>query len=98
MVGRPRPVIHGAGIVGCALADEVTERGRADVTVVEQGPLHATGGSHAPGPVFRIDPSKAMTEFAAYTVREYGGLTLGGRPRFDRVGGLDVATSRRAEA
>ncbi|MDR8410441.1 FAD-binding oxidoreductase [Nonomuraea sp. 3-1Str] len=95
-------MIHGSGIVGCALADELTERGRTGVTVVEQGPLHAPGGSgsHAPGPVFRTDPSKAMTEFAAYTVREYGGLTLGGRPCFDRVGGPDVATTpeRRAEA
>ena len=47
-------VIIGAGIVGCALADELTQRGWTDVTVLEQGPLWAAGGStsHAPGLVF----------------------------------------------
>lgn len=49
-MSRPRLVIVGAGIVGCALADELTERGWTDVTVVDQGPLFAAGGSssHAP--------------------------------------------------
>ena len=55
MATQPRIVIVGAGIVGCALADELTARGRTDVTVLEQGPLFATGGStsHAPGLVFQ---------------------------------------------
>ncbi|MFI6812224.1 FAD-dependent oxidoreductase [Nonomuraea sp. NPDC050328] len=90
MVGRPRLVIIGAGIVGCALADELTGRGWTDVTVVERGPLFRTGGSssHAPGLVFQTNSSKAMTEFAAYTVRKY--LALG---TFDQVGGLEVATT-----
>ncbi|MBO3751317.1 FAD-dependent oxidoreductase [Streptosporangiaceae bacterium NEAU-GS5] len=89
-MARPRVVIIGAGIVGCALADELTARGWTDLTVVEQGPLYATGGSssHAPGLVFQTNPSKTMTEFAAYTVRKY--LTLGG---FNQVGGLEVATT-----
>ncbi|MER7505354.1 FAD-dependent oxidoreductase [Nonomuraea pusilla] len=95
MAGRPRLVIVGAGIVGCALADEFTERGWTDVTVVEQGPLFAAGGSssHAPGLVFQTNPSKTMTEFAAYTVRKYGALTLRGEPCFRQVGGLEVATT-----
>ena len=48
----PRVVIIGAGIVGAGLADELTERGWTDVTVLEQGRLFAAGGStsHAPGP------------------------------------------------
>ena len=47
-----RVVVIGAGIVGCSLADELTARGWTDVTVLEQGPLPAPGGStsHAPGP------------------------------------------------
>ena len=51
MAASPRVVIIGAGIVGCALADELDQRGWTDVTVVEQGPLFAAGGStsHAPG-------------------------------------------------
>ena len=48
----PRVVIIGAGVVGAALADELTARGWDDVTVVDQGALPAPGGStsHAPGP------------------------------------------------
>ncbi|WP_219513562.1 GcvT family protein [Nonomuraea ceibae] len=90
MVSRPRTVIIGAGIVGCALADELTGRGWTDVTVVDRGPLPATGGSssHAPGLVFQTNPSKTMTEFAAYTVRKYAALGC-----FERVGGLEVATT-----
>ena len=95
MTVQPKVVIIGAGIVGCALADELTERGWTDVTVLEQGPLFATGGSssHAPGLVFQTNASKAMTEFASYTVRKYSGLTLDGQWCFRPVGGLEVATT-----
>jgi glycine cleavage system aminomethyltransferase T/glycine/D-amino acid oxidase-like deaminating enzyme len=95
MVSRPRSVIIGAGIVGCALADELTGRGWTDVTVLDQGPLFAAGGSssHAPGLVFQTNPSKTMTEFASYTVEKYLGLDAGGRPCFDQVGGLELATT-----
>ena len=90
MTESPRVVVIGAGIVGSALADELTERGWTDVTVVDQGPLFATGGSssHAPGLVFQTNPSKTMTEFAAYTVRKLHGLGC-----FRQVGGLEVATT-----
>lgn len=95
MTRIPRVVIVGAGIVGCALADELTERGWTDVTVLDQGPLFATGGSssHAPGLVFQANPSKAMTEFARYTVRKYSALTLDGLWCFRQVGGLEVAAT-----
>nr|WP_045875947.1 FAD-dependent oxidoreductase [Pseudofrankia sp. DC12] len=65
----PRVVIVGAGIVGCALADELTMRGWTDVTVLDRGPLFRTGGStsHAPGLVFQVNPSRAMAGFARYT-------------------------------
>src|SRR3954464_12112967 len=89
MAGRPRVVIVGAGIVGCALADELTERGWTDVTVLDQGPLFATGGSssHAPGLVFQTNPSKPMAEFATYTVQKLVGLGA-----FSQLGGLEIAT------
>ncbi|MEZ0069728.1 glycine cleavage system aminomethyltransferase T/glycine/D-amino acid oxidase-like deaminating enzyme [Streptacidiphilus sp. MAP12-20] len=95
MAAQPKVVVIGAGIVGCALADELTERGWTDVTVLDQGPLFATGGSssHAPGLVFQTNPSKAMTEFAAYTVAKYRELTLDGEWCFRPVGGLEVATT-----
>ncbi|BBH68812.1 sarcosine dehydrogenase [Actinoplanes sp. OR16] len=86
----PRVVIIGAGVVGSALADELTERGWTDVTVVDRGPLFTTGGSssHAPGLVFQTNPSKTMTELAAYTVAKLTGLGV-----FRQVGGLEVATT-----
>ena len=95
MTSTPRVVIIGAGIVGCALADELTERGWTDVTVLDQGPLFATGGSssHAPGLVFQTNPSKTMTEFARYTVEKYSALQLDGQWCFRQVGGLEVATT-----
>ncbi|MFG2530217.1 FAD-dependent oxidoreductase [Streptomyces sp. NPDC048516] len=90
-----RVVVIGAGIVGCSLADELTARGWTEVTVLEQGPLPAPGGStsHAPGLVFRTGPSKTMTEFAAYTVEKFGALEVDGLSCFNQVGGLEIATT-----
>ncbi|MFJ5100199.1 FAD-dependent oxidoreductase [Streptomyces sp. NPDC088554] len=91
----PRVVIIGAGIVGCSLADELTARGWTDVTVLDQGPLPAPGGStsHAPGLVFRTSPSKALTDFASYTVEKFTSLSVDGLSCFNPVGGLEVATT-----
>jgi len=95
MTKPPRVVIIGAGVVGSALADELTERGWTDLTVVDQGQLFTPGGSssHAPGLVFQTNPSKTMTEFASYTVRKLSSLTLDGQWCFRQVGGLEVATT-----
>ncbi|MFD9254515.1 GcvT family protein, partial [Streptomyces bottropensis] len=91
----PRVVIIGAGVVGAALADEISARGWTEVTVVDQGPLPATGGSssHAPGLVFQTNPSKTMTELARYTVEKFCSLDVDGEPCFLQVGGLEVATT-----
>ncbi|CAM5235093.1 FAD-dependent oxidoreductase [Streptomyces sp. KS_5] len=91
----PRVVIIGAGVVGAALADEISARGWTEVTVVDQGPLPATGGSssHAPGLVFQTNSSKTMTELARYTVEKFCSLDVDGKPCFLQVGGLEVATS-----
>ncbi|MDT8912879.1 FAD-dependent oxidoreductase [Amycolatopsis sp. PS_44_ISF1] len=90
-----RVVIIGAGIVGANLADELTARGWTEVTVLDQGPLPLTGGStsHAPGLVFQTNASKAMTEFAGYTVEKLRGLEVDGLPCFDQVGGMEVAST-----
>ncbi len=91
----PRVVVIGAGIVGCSLADELTARGWTDVTVLEQGPLPAPGGStsHAPGLVFQTSPSKTLAEFAKYTVEKFGALEVDGVACFNQVGGLELATT-----
>ncbi|RCG23190.1 FAD-dependent oxidoreductase [Streptomyces diacarni] len=90
-----RVVIIGAGIVGCSLADELAARGWRDVTVLEQGPLAAPGGStsHAPGLVFRTNASRTMTQYARYTVEKFSSLTVDGRSCFLPVGGLEVAST-----
>ncbi|WP_214416022.1 GcvT family protein [Sphaerisporangium fuscum] len=86
----PRVVIIGAGVVGAALADELSARGWDDITVVDQGSVPATGGSssHAPGLVFQANSSKTMTEMARYTVEKFVALDS-----FLQVGGLEVATT-----
>ncbi|MDA2808448.1 GcvT family protein [Nocardiopsis suaedae] len=91
----PRIVVIGAGIVGCAVADELTARGCTDVAVVDQGDLYTTGGStsHAPGLVFQTNGAKAMTDFARYTAQKYLGLRVDGRPCYSPVGGLELAAT-----
>src|SRR5690349_10744478 len=90
-----RIVIIGAGIAGCSLADELTARGESDVTVVDQGPLFATGGStsHAPGLVSRTSPSRMLHLLADYTIEKLLSLELDGAPCFVPVGTLELATS-----
>lgn len=91
----PRVVIVGAGIVGTSLADELTVRGACDVTVVDRGPLFATGGStsHAPGLVFQTNASKTMSAFAAYTTGKFATLHHRDGRVYNRVGGLEIAAS-----
>ncbi len=90
-----RVVIIGAGIVGCAIADELTERGVTGVTVLDQGPLPLTGGStsHAPGLVFQTNPSKMHTDLARYTVERLCAMPYGddGEACFWQTGGLEIA-------
>ncbi|CAN5340616.1 FAD-dependent oxidoreductase [soil metagenome] len=90
-----RVVVIGAGVVGAALADEMSALGWNEITVVDQGPLFATGGSssHAPGLVFQANPSKTMTELARNTVQKLLDLDADGTPCFEPVGGLEVATT-----
>ena len=86
----PRVVVIGAGVVGAAVADELTARGWTDVTVLDRGALPLPGGSssHAPGLVFQTNPSRTMAGFARYTVEKFVELDV-----FDQVGGLEVATT-----
>ncbi|MHA6799654.1 GcvT family protein [Bounagaea algeriensis] len=95
MSTSPRVVIIGAGIVGANLADELTERGWNQVTVLDQGPLPLTGGStsHAPGLVYQTSGSKTMTEFAQYTATKLKSLDVDGGWCFNEVGGLEIATT-----
>lgn len=90
-----RIVIIGAGIVGCSLADHLTQMGCTRVVVLDQGPLFKPGGStcHAPGGVHQTNYSQTMTEFAQYTVKRYLELDLDGQPCFLQVGSIEVAVT-----
>ncbi len=89
----PRVVVIGAGAVGCAVADELTERGWTDVTLVDRGPLFETGGStsHAPGLVSRTSPSRMMQAFADQTIAKLATLEHPDGPCLIDVGALEVA-------
>ena len=91
----PKVVVIGAGVVGAALVDELSAIGWTDITIVEQGPLPAAGGSssHAPGLMFQVNSAKVMTKLARYTVRRLGELDLDGQPCFLPTGSLEVATT-----
>jgi len=88
-------VIVGAGIAGTGLADELTQLGQRDVTVVDQGPIWKTGGatSHAPGLVTRTSTSKMMHRFADYTITKLLSMDVSGQPCFYPVGSIEVALS-----
>lgn len=92
MSGR-RIVVIGAGVVGVAVADELTSRGETRVTVLDKGPLFATGGSstHAPGLISRTSPSKMMQALADHTLEKFASLDLDGAPAAHQVGTLEVA-------
>ena len=93
MQDQARVVIIGAGITGCCLAYHLTKLGWRDIVVLEQGPLFDTGGStsHAPAFIFQINPSKAMSQMAKYTVELFASLKLDGQPCHYTVGGMEVA-------
>ena len=88
-------VIIGGGIVGCSLADELTQRGWNDVTVIEQGPMPAPGGStsHAPGLVQKVTGNKTLAAMADQTINKLLTIEHEEGPGFYQVGSLEVATT-----
>jgi len=89
-------VIVGAGIVGCNVAYQLTELGREDIVVVDQGPMPTTGGSstHAPGIMFQTAEPKVLTQFANYSRKLYSQLEAAdGQQAYNEVGGIEVARS-----
>ena len=91
----PKIVIIGAGIVGCSLADELTERGYCDIVVIEKGKGWKPGGStsHAPGVVFQTNGSRTMAQFARQTVEKLYSIQHSGEPCFIKTGSLELATT-----
>jgi aminomethyltransferase len=93
---RANTVIIGGGIVGCNLAYQLSELGREDIVVVDQGPMPTTGGSssHAPGIMFQTDEHKILSKFADYSRKIYSELEgKDGKQASNQVGGVEVAQS-----
>jgi glycine cleavage system aminomethyltransferase T/glycine/D-amino acid oxidase-like deaminating enzyme len=89
-------VVVGAGIVGCNVAYQLTELGRDDVVVVDQGPMPTTGGSstHAPGIMFQTAEPKVLSQFANYSRKLYSDLEgADGHQAYNETGGIEVARS-----
>lgn len=88
-----RIIVIGSGVVGAALADDLTRSGQTAVTVVDQGPLFRTGGSssHAPGFAFQTTGAEVMTLLAKRTLDKLDGVELDGQWVLKRVGGLELA-------
>jgi aminomethyltransferase len=93
---RAGTVVVGAGIVGCNVAYQLTELGREDVVVVDQGPMPTTGGSstHAPGIMFQTAEPKTLSQFANYSRKVYSDLEgADGQQAYNETGGIEVARS-----
>jgi aminomethyltransferase len=91
---RADTVVVGAGIVGCNVAYQLTQLGREDVVVVDQGPMPTTGGSstHAPGIMFQTAEPKVLSQFANYSRQLYSGLEgADGHQAYNETGGIEVA-------
>ena len=91
----PKIIIIGAGIVGCSLADELTQLGYTDILVIEKGKLWKPGGStsHAPGVVFQTNGSRTMAQFARQTVEKLYSLRYHDESCFLKVGSMEIATT-----
>jgi glycine/D-amino acid oxidase-like deaminating enzyme len=86
-------VVVGCGIVGAAVAAELSAVEGVAVTVVERGPEDRLLGStgHAPGLVGLLWEEPVPTELARGSAAVYDELEHSGRVGFDRVGCLEVA-------
>jgi len=93
-------VVVGAGIVGVAMAAALAEGGDVAVTLLERGSRGRLPGStgHAPGFVGLLAEAQVATELARASAAAYAQLEYEGLTGFDRVGGLEVATTNGAMA
>ena len=67
-------VIVGGGIVGCSLAYHLTQRGVADVVLLERKQLTCGTTWHAAGLVTMLWPTATLTELAHYCHGLYASL------------------------
>lgn len=81
-------IIIGAGIVGSALATFLSQRQQSsNILVLDRAITKITGSTgYAPGFLGQFNQSKALTELAIQSLKEYDG-----KPGFSRAGGFEFA-------
>lgn len=84
-------VVVGAGVVGCALARELSSTGHTEVSVLERSPAGRLSGStpYAPGFVGLYNDDPVLTGLARASAEIYDSIGTG----FTRAGGVEIATS-----
>ena len=88
-------VVVGGGVAGMAVAAELGALPGFAVTLVERGPRRQLPGStgHAPGFVGLLGEAPHLTRLAQASADLYESLEHDGVRGFDRVGGMEVATT-----
>ncbi len=96
---QPNPnriLIVGGGIVGTSLANHLSSdepNPIFEIVLIDRSIHHLTGSTgHAPGIVGQLNQNPHLTRLAKESVEAYHGIPGG----FDRVGGLEIATTSAA--
>ena len=86
-------VIVGGGIAGCSTAYHLTQLGRRDVLLLEQGRLTCGTTWHAAGLVGQMRPNRAMTRMSRYGIELYSTLeaSTGLATGWKQCGSVNVA-------
>ncbi len=90
---RAAIVVIGGGVIGCSVAYHLTQLGRTDVLLLEQGSLSGGTTWHAAGLVGQLRATEAGTRLVQYSTSLYERLEeeTGLGTGFRRCGGLTVA-------
>ena len=86
-------LIVGGGIAGCSTAYHLTQLGRTDVLLLEQGRLTSGTTWHAAGLVGQMRPNRSMTGMSRYGISLYSNLEAetGLATGWKQCGSLNVA-------
>ena len=86
-------LIVGGGIAGCSTAYHLTQLGRSDVLLLEQGRLTSGTTWHAAGLVGQMRPNRSMTGMSRYGIELYSRLEAetGLATGWKQCGSLNVA-------
>src|SRR6476646_5576741 len=90
---RAEVVVIGGGVIGTSVAYHLTQLGRTDVVLLEQGELSSGTTWHAAGLVGQLRANQSGTRLVQYSTELYSRLEqeVGLSTGFKRCGGVTVA-------